>query len=60
VKGGGERRRGAACGGVRLGFTRYCHSQYCEIYIAIQGGRRETIYCATEWAVKGGGVGGGA
>jgi len=36
-----------------LAFTRYCHSQYCKIYIAIQGGRGETIYCATEWTIEG-------
>jgi len=37
-----------------LAFTRYCRFQYRKIYIAIQGGRGETIYCATEWAMKGG------
>ena len=39
-----------------LACTRYCHSQYCKIHIAIRVGRGETIYYATEWAMRGGGV----
>jgi len=29
-----------------LAFTRYCHCQYCVVYIIITGGRGETWYCA--------------
>ena len=34
-------------------FTRYCNCQYCVVYIAITGGRRETSYCAIVRAMKG-------
>jgi len=43
--------------GRELAFTRYCHRQYCAVYIAITGGRGETLYCAIVWAMTGwGGV----
>ena len=34
-----------------LAFTRYCNCQYCVVYIAITGGRGETLYCAIVRAV---------
>jgi len=41
----------------RLAFTRYCKCQYYVVYIAITGGRGETLYCAIVRAVTGrGGV----
>jgi len=36
-----------------LAFTRYCHCQYCVVYIAIMGCRWETLYCAILWAMTG-------
>jgi len=38
-----------------LAFTRHCHHRYCMVYIAIKGGRGETIHCAKMCAMKGGG-----
>jgi len=37
-----------------LAFTQCCHSLYCMAYIAMHGGRGETIYCANVCAMKGG------
>ena len=34
-----------------LAFPRYCNCQYCVVYIAITGGRGETLYCAMVRAV---------
>ena len=39
--------------GYALAFTRYCHGQYCVVYIATTGGRGETVNCAIEWAMTG-------
>jgi len=40
-----------------LAFTRYYHCQYWMGYIAITGGRGETLHCAIVWAMTGwGGV----
>jgi len=42
-----------------LAFTRYCHYQYCRVFIAIKGSGK-TIYCVLVWAMKvGWGEGGG-
>jgi len=44
-------------GGQNLAFARYCHCQYCMVYIAITEGRGEILYCAIVWAMTGrGGV----
>jgi len=43
--------------GSGLAFTRYCHDQYCVVYIAITGGRGATLYWAILWTLGGeGGV----
>jgi len=40
-----------------VAFTRYCHCQYCVVYIAITRCRGQTLYCAIVWAMTGwGGV----
>jgi len=40
---------------LNLAFTRYCHYQYCIVYIAMNEGRGKTIYCGMVWAIQEGG-----
>jgi len=37
-----------------IGLTRYCHDQYCIVYVAIKGGREKTIYYARVREIQGG------
>jgi len=37
-----------------LAFTRYCHDQYCVVYIAITRDQGGTLYCAIVWTLGGG------
>jgi len=48
---GGTVRRPSYAMRLGLAFTRYCNCQYCVVYIAITGGRGETLYCAIVRAV---------